>query len=302
MDAIIVLIIAFLGSCDGKPTDLQDGSNTLQKEVRFLIQQVNELRNEVSSLNEYCKIIPETVCGSCRCKDSNKIPSKYYCDCQDLTPARDCRAHYEKGARINGIYKIHQNNLNVIQVYCDQATDGGGWTVIQRRRDGSVNFYRDWFNYKVGFGDLTNEFWLGNEFLSTLSLQALYPKRSELRIDMETWSGSRKYAKYGEFQIGDEQTKYKVHVRGYSGNAGDSLLYLNGVPFSTYDHDNDLNSGNCAALFKGAWWYKTCHYSNLNGRYYYFNEMGGKATGIHWFPIYKHMDSLKFVEIKIRRN
>lgn len=36
-----------------------------------------------------------------------------------------------------------------LQVWCEQEIDNGGWTVIQTRRDGSVNFFRNWDNYKV---------------------------------------------------------------------------------------------------------------------------------------------------------
>jgi len=300
----LILVIAVCNSALTKPTDLQDNtvSNQLEQKVKFLLNKVNQLDNKFSSLNEYCSMLSETICGPCTCRDNNKLPSKYYCDCQNLAPARDCRAYYEKGIKIDGVYKIHQNNLKVVQIFCDQTTDGGGWAVFQRRRDGSVNFYRNWFNYKVGFGDLSDEFWLGNDNLFTLSLQALYPKRSELRIDMETWSGSKKYAKYSDFQIGDEHTKYKLHVTGYSGNAGDSMLYHSGHPFSTYDNDNDSGVENCAVEYKGGWWYAACHVSNLNGRYYYYKEMGSVATGIHWPPISGHSDSLKFVEMKMRRN
>ena len=84
---------------------------------------------------------------------------------------------------------------------------------------------------------------------------------------MEDWSGTRAYAKYGKFNIGDEQAKYRLEVGSYSGTAGDSLAYHNNMAFTTKDRDNDRDSINCAVRFAGAWWYKYCHYSNLNGKY-----------------------------------
>ena len=105
------------------------------------------------------------------------------------------------------------------QVYCDMQTDGGGWTVFQRRQDGSVDFYRGWNDYKSGFGQLTAEFWLGNDKIHRLTAA----RPSSLRVELEDWNGVRVYAKYGTFNISDEQAKYRLKVGSYSGTAGDSL-------------------------------------------------------------------------------
>ncbi|XP_070537510.1 ficolin-1-like [Ptychodera flava] len=156
-------------------------------------------------------------------------------------------------------------------------TDHGGWTVFQRRRDGSLDFYRYWNDYKNGFGFPAAEFWLGNDRLYALTNQ----RRYELRIDLEDFDNETRYAKYDNFIIGDEFSKYKLTLGEYSGTAEDDLEVHNGKPFSTRDRDNDNTSENCAALYTGAWWYDTCHWSNLNGEY-----LGGVtesyAKGVVW--------------------
>ena len=171
--------------------------------------------------------------------------------------------------------------------------DGGGWTVFQRRQDGSVDFYRGWNDYKAGFGQLTAEFWLGNDKIHRLT--ASIP--SSLRVELEDWNGAKAYAKYGTFNISDEQAQYRLEVGSYSGTARDSLTYHNNMAFTTKDRDNDVNSGgNCAVSYSGAWWYNHCLDSTLNGLY-----LGDKRDSRGaWWRGFRGSLSLKFTEMKLR--
>ena len=177
-------------------------------------------------------------------------------------------------------------------------TDGGGWTVFQRRKDGSVDFYRNWVGYEEGFGDLNGEFWLG---LSKIHRLAQNGTDYTLRVDLGDYENETRYAKYSTFNIGNSTTDYTITLGGYSGDAGDSMTksgfaYVNGMKFSTKDRDNDRWSGNCAVGSLGAWWYNACHSSNLNGPY--IQEYNG--MGIRWSAWHRY--SLKFTEMKLRKN
>ncbi|KAG2467776.1 ANGL7 protein, partial [Polypterus senegalus] len=137
---------------------------------------------------------------------------------------------------------------------------GGGWTVIQRRQDGSVNFNRSWKEYKEGFGDLNTEFWMGNEHIHDISTQGDYT----LRIDLEDWSSKHKHASYETFSIEDEANQYRLHVTGFRGTVEDSFSwYHNKHSFSTPDTGNI-----CAEISHGGWWFHQCFFTNLNGVYY----------------------------------
>ena len=208
---------------------------------------------------------------------------------------RDCRDALNNSYTQSGVYTIQPDSLPPFDVYCDMDTDGGGWTVFQRRQDGSEDFYRNWVNYTNGFGNLSNEFWLGLEFIHRLTNES----DSELRVDLEDWNGAASYAKYSLFQVMDSSTNYRLQVRGYTGDAGDSFTRHSGGPFSTYDHDNDDYSGNCARLFKGAWWYTEYHQSNLNGLYHRGNHTS-YGDGVNWYHWKGHYYSLKFTEMKVR--
>ncbi|XP_058178528.1 ficolin-2-like [Anopheles ziemanni] len=128
---------------------------------------------------------------------------------------------------------------------------GGSWTVFQRRIDGSVDFFRNWTMYKHGFGDDNGEHWLGLEKLHAMTRSG----RHELLVLLEDFDGNFTYALYDEFKIASEAEKYKLTVGKYSGTAGDSLEYHNGLKFSIFDQDNDESIDNLAEKYKGAWWF-----------------------------------------------
>ena len=126
---------------------------------------------------------------------------------------QDCLSLLISGHARSGVYSVNPDGKGSFNVYCDMRTDGGGWTVFQRRQDGSVDFYCGWNDYKSGFGQLTAEFWLGNDKIHRLTAA----RPSSLRVELEDWNGVRVYAKYGKFNIGDEQAKYLLKVGSYSG-------------------------------------------------------------------------------------
>ena len=108
-----------------------------------------------------------------------------------------------------------------MQLRCDMTTAGGGWTVFQRRLNGSVDFFLGWASYKNGFGNLGGEFWLGNDKLHRLTAA----DNMTLRVDLEDFDGNITYAEYTTFKVADGGDKYRLVIGGYSGTAGDSLQY-----------------------------------------------------------------------------
>uniref|UniRef100_A0A8D8B270 Ficolin-1 n=1 Tax=Culex pipiens TaxID=7175 RepID=A0A8D8B270_CULPI len=180
-------------------------------------------------------------------------------------------------SRHSGVQLIHPQPgfREPFEVFCDQEYEGGGWIVIQNRYDGSVHFYRDWDEYERGFGDLEEEMWLGLGKIHELT----YSRRYELHVVLEDWEGIRAVARYSDFLVAGPAEKYMLRSLGsFSGNAGDSLGAHLDMKFTTFNADNDLNTGNCAVAWYGAWWYRNCHHSNLNGRY----MQGFNRSGMDW--------------------
>ena len=132
---------------------------------------------------------------------------------------KDCSKLGQTGFSSNGVYYIIPEGESPMQVFCDLITNGGGWTVFQKRLDGSVDFFRNWESYKNGFGDLNGEFWLGNDNLHRLT----FFEDVMLRVDLEDFDGNIKYAEYTTFRVAGEAYKHRIVIGGYSGTAGDSL-------------------------------------------------------------------------------
>ncbi|XP_050361215.1 angiopoietin-related protein 4-like [Nymphalis io] len=234
-------------------------------------------------ITEFRRVLQEQKSKKCDCKLGRVDRSERY--------PTDCQEIQAQGFNVTGIYKIKPDDIEPFYVLCDLSSAGGGWTVIQNRFDGSQDFYKNWIEYKHGFGNLAGEFWLGLEKTFYLTNQKLY----ELRVEMEGQHGQEVSATYSVFTLGPEYEGYRISTLGtFRGNAGDSLSYHAGQKFSTYDSDNDeWKDGSCAVEHGGAWWYKECDKSNLNGKYLITaDESNGQS--IYWVsfngptsPLYK---------------
>ncbi|KAL9989445.1 hypothetical protein ACROYT_G003994 [Oculina patagonica] len=246
------------------------GSNSKKIENMF-----SEIKQELAEIKQEIREMKENQTGG--------PGGKVYKNCAEV---------YKSGDKISGVHKIDPDGLGEFEVFCDQKTAGGGWTVFQKRKDGSVDFYRAWDDYKRGFGNLTGEFWLGLDKIHRLTVSS----SNKLRVDLERFNGETAFAEYSSFSVANETAKYLLNLGYYSGTARDSLTYHRGSAFTTKDRDNDASSSNCAVSSGGAWWYHSCQYANLNGLY-----LSGQASfkGVRWYH-WKGNESLKRSEMKIR--
>ncbi|XP_041360537.1 fibrinogen-like protein A isoform X2 [Gigantopelta aegis] len=190
----------------------------------------------------------------------------------------------------DGTYTIDSPAGGQVDVRCDMTTDNGGWLTFVRRVQGGVDFNRTWEEYKNGFGDLSGDFWWGNEFLHTFTAA----KDVEMRVDMSDGKGNHAYALYDSLHVDDEANNYTIHFGQYSGNAGDSLRYYkdpmfmhNNKPFGTYDHEGYMES---AKKYYSGFWFHISTTALPTGRY--------NAT-VYW-PTWKGMKSLKEITMSIR--
>jgi hypothetical protein len=111
------------------------------------------------------------------------------------------------------LYTIDPDEKESFKVMCDMHTDGGGWTVFQRRHNESVDFYRGWQEYKNGFGNLNGNFWLGLDKIHRLTKS----RQDVLRIDLMDCDGNTAYAKYLNFTVSSELDEYELNIGSFAG-------------------------------------------------------------------------------------
>ncbi|MGH0158250.1 UNVERIFIED_CONTAM: hypothetical protein FKN15_045212 [Acipenser sinensis] len=218
------------------------------------ISAVNGLANVYTNLEHICgaEVVPNSTK---KAEEENRF--------------RDCADVYHAGFNKSGVYNINVNNMSETKkVFCNMEAVGGGWTVIQHREDGSVDFQRTWKEYKMGFGSPSGEHWLGNEFVFLLTSQRQY----SLRIELTDWDGTQAFSQYDRFYIGNEKHNYRIIVCHLTSKT----------------------------LTLKSWWFDACGPSNLNGMYYKSGQNLGKLNGIKWHYFKGPSYSLRATAMMIR--
>ncbi|KAJ8417961.1 hypothetical protein AAFF_G00136700 [Aldrovandia affinis] len=266
--------------------------------IKQLEQQLNSASSNNSALQRQQQELLETVNNLISTIAVPTMKPSVTVEESLRTVYTDCAAVFKSGSTQSGVYSLTlPNSTEQMKVYCDMETLGGGWTILQKRFNGQVDFHRTWKEYKMGFGDPAAEHWLGNEFVSQLTNQRPYI----LRIQLKDWEGNEGFSQYDQFSLSTEAQNYRIQLKGYSGTAGKiSSLGQPGSGFSTKDVDNDKCVCKCSQLTSGGWWFDACGPSNLNGIYYQLGLNTNRFNGIKWYYWKGSGYSLKSTEMMMR--
>lgn len=284
---------------------LRDIMGEQQASLDYLSSQVNELMNRILLLTT------EVFRKQLAPFPSRPVQS-HGLDCTDI---KDSIGSVTKTP--SGLYVIFPEGSSYpFEVICDMDFRGGGWTVLQKRIGGTVDFQRPWCDYLDGFGDLLGEFWLGLKKIFYIVNQK--DSSFMLHVALESEDDTLAYASYDNFWLEDEMRFFKIHLGRYSGNAGDAFRGFgeddnqDAMPFSTSDVVNDgcrpaclLNSQSvksCSHLHSNTgWWFNRCGLANLNGVHHNRGKL--HAAGVQWGTWTKNNSAVKIksVSMKIRR-
>nr|XP_056717125.1 fibrinogen-like protein 1-like protein [Euleptes europaea] len=207
--------------------------------------------------------------------DTSEILNRFTAVARTAIPyMRDCDEMFQTGHTKSGLYIIRPDNTRklVVQCYMDGCN---GWTLIQQNSfNTEITWSETWTTYKYGFGNLEDDHWLGNEYISLITRQKWY----KVRINLVDANGNHKYAEYDSFVLRGEDDGYRLELGTFEGNAGDPLTSSqtksmhDNMRFSCKDKDFDRSTKqNCADNHGGGWWYDSCYEAQLN-----------RKGGIHW--------------------
>ncbi|XP_075455043.1 angiopoietin-related protein 5-like [Ascaphus truei] len=238
-------------------------------------------------------------------------------DDESISQGYDCSHIWTRNNTFtSGIYMIKPlGSSRSFQVFCEMDDDGG-WTLIQKHngQDG-LSFDRTWNEYKLGFGNITSEHWLGLDNINALT-DHIY-RIPELRISLGDFDGAEAVAHYSSFRVDHETNFYQLSLGNYFGNAGDAFrgrdsdTNEDGSFFSTKDKDND----NCSPCrmgdiiyyscsedeFSAGWWFNRCGIANLNGQWHPQGANMWWASSISW-ETWRSIQSLKFSKMYLRHH
>lgn len=107
---------------------------------------------------------------------------------------------------------IRKNKFQIysspLKVYCNFDDYGNGWTVLQRRKDGSENFTRGWKDYVKGFGKVKGK---------------MIENKTEIYCKFIVGSGVLDWSR--SYLLTHVETRQKYLVASYYGGYGWKNLY-----------------------------------------------------------------------------
>ena len=181
------------------------------------------------------------------------------------------------------------------------VTSINGWIIIHQFSTGSLtSFNRSWVSFTNGFGNLSGNYWFGNEKVYQLTKITPYRIRVEVQSnDTRKWYS----AEYASFSLGSNTTFYKLVVSSYvGGDAGESFMTgttgmtANARAFTTYDADHDGWGSNCCATVNGGgWWFNACGLSTLT--VFGGNSYWGPLKTLSLAPTYNVRDSRMMIKL-----
>lgn len=248
--------IEIIKQLNNQLTEQKNHSQLVEAQLKAKESQITEHIENIKTLQEQRKALQDQVnSGTSSIRDLRDLVETYMSYCH----AKNCQSFNSSSSEHVITLQGSAGTSQPLKVLCNARIAGPGWTVVQRRFNGSVDFYRNWAEYQKGFGNVDSEFFMGLENLYQLTKQEPH----ELYIEMESFDKETRYARYDNFVIGSANEDYALKSLGtYSGTAGDSLRSNLHQKFSTYDHDRDADAeNNCADILLGGWWYGKCGFT-----------------------------------------